>query len=94
MIDYDDYFGGLTREEYEEQTKEHFEWLKNNCKMGIVDTDEVNYMSKIMKIAEVKASDTESLKKIVKALEDAEFTVIYDKEYEQYAYVCVKENSN
>ena len=27
MIDYDDYFGGLTREEYEEQTKEHFEWL-------------------------------------------------------------------
>lgn len=51
-------------------------------------------MLKIMKIAEVKASDTESLKKIVKALEDAEFTVVYDKEYEQYAYVCVEEISN
>ena len=48
-------------------------------------------MLKIMKIAEIKACDTESLKKIVKALEDAEFTVVYDKEYEQYAYVCVED---
>lgn len=31
MIDYDDFFGGLTPEEYEEQTREHFEWLKNNA---------------------------------------------------------------
>lgn len=51
-------------------------------------------MLKIMKIAEVKASDTESLKKIVKALEDAEFIVAYDKEYTHYAYVCVEEISN
>ena len=34
MIDYDDYFGGLTREEYEEQTREHFEWLRKNCSIA------------------------------------------------------------
>lgn len=31
MIDYDDFFGGLTEEEYEEETREHFEWIKNNA---------------------------------------------------------------
>ena len=31
MIDIDDYFGGLTREEYEKETEEHFEWLENTC---------------------------------------------------------------
>lgn len=39
MIDYDDFFGGLTEEEYEEQTKEHFEWLEKNCR--IVDGDAI-----------------------------------------------------
>lgn len=29
MTNYDDYFGGLTREEYEEETKEHFEHIQN-----------------------------------------------------------------
>ena len=32
MIDYDDYFGGLTEEEYQEQVKEHYEWLDHICK--------------------------------------------------------------
>ena len=31
MIDYDDYFGGLTEEEYITQTNEHFKWLKENA---------------------------------------------------------------
>ena len=34
MTNYDDYFGGLTREEYEEETKEHFEQLRNMQKMN------------------------------------------------------------
>lgn len=29
MTNYDDYFGGLTREEYEEETKEHFKHIQN-----------------------------------------------------------------
>lgn len=32
MLNYNDYFSGLTSEEYEEQTKEHFEWLDNNVR--------------------------------------------------------------
>lgn len=32
MLRYDDYFGGLTAEEYEEETKEHFEYLNNLSK--------------------------------------------------------------
>ena len=32
MIDYDDYFGGLTEEEYVRQTEEHFKWLENNMR--------------------------------------------------------------
>lgn len=31
MINFEDYFGGLTSEEYEEETREHLEWLKNNA---------------------------------------------------------------
>lgn len=30
MIDYDDYFGDLTEEEYVRQTEEHFKWLEEN----------------------------------------------------------------
>lgn len=40
MIDNEDYFGGLTKEEYEEQTKEHFEWLKNNALNGYISCDD------------------------------------------------------
>lgn len=33
MVDYEDYFGDSTEEEYTQQSKEHFEWLKNHaCK--------------------------------------------------------------
>ena len=32
MINYEDYFGDLTEEEYKEQTREHFEWLRNNMR--------------------------------------------------------------
>ena len=32
MIDYDDYFGGLTREEYEKETEEHFKFMDHICK--------------------------------------------------------------
>ena len=32
MIDYDDYFGGLTREEYEKETEEHFKFIDHICK--------------------------------------------------------------
>lgn len=31
MINFEDYFGDLTEEEYVRQTEEHFEWLKNNA---------------------------------------------------------------
>ena len=51
-------------------------------------------MFKVIKIAEVKATDTESLNKLVKALEDAEFTVVCDKVDEQCASVCGEEISN
>ena len=33
MIDCDDYFGGLSSEEYEQQTKEHYEHLKHLSKI-------------------------------------------------------------
>lgn len=55
MINFEDYFGDLTEEEYVKQTEEHFEWLKNNalskeaidkfneCTPGyILKTDEIN----------------------------------------------------
>ena len=32
MIDCDDYFGGLTREEYEKETEEHFKFIDHICK--------------------------------------------------------------
>ena len=47
-------------------------------------------METIIKIAELKAADIKSLNQIAKTLEDAEFTVVRDKEYECYAYVCIK----
>lgn len=33
MIDYDDYFGGLSSKEYEQQTKEHYEYLEHLSKV-------------------------------------------------------------
>lgn len=39
MIDYNDYFGGLTEEEYKKETDEHFEWLKNNALNGCISCD-------------------------------------------------------
>ena len=32
MIEFDDYFGGLTREEYEQVTEEHFKYIDHICK--------------------------------------------------------------
>lgn len=32
MINYEDYFGGLTEEEYIKETEEHFKWIKENSK--------------------------------------------------------------
>ena len=32
MIDCDDYFGELTREEYEKETEEHFKFIDHICK--------------------------------------------------------------
>ena len=37
MDNYDDYFGGLTEEEYREESKEHFEWLRNNAILGLIE---------------------------------------------------------
>ena len=50
-------------------------------------------METIIKIAELKAVDTKSLDKIVGVLENAneDFVIVRDKEYEQYAYVCIKD---
>ena len=45
MIDYDDFFGGLTPEEYEEQTREHFEWLKNNATKSKAEIKEWYYLT-------------------------------------------------
>lgn len=28
MVNYDDFFGGLTEEEYEKETERHFKWLE------------------------------------------------------------------
>ena len=49
-------------------------------------------METIVKIAEIKAADKESLNKIARVLENenADFVVVRDKEYELYAYVCIK----
>ena len=41
MINYEDYFGGLTKEEYKKETNEHFEWLKNNAIDGYIGYDDV-----------------------------------------------------
>lgn len=32
MIDFDDYFGGLTKEEYEQVAEEHFKYIDHICK--------------------------------------------------------------
>ena len=37
MVDLDDYFGGLTKEEYEELEKQHFEDLRNNAILTLID---------------------------------------------------------
>ena len=46
-------------------------------------------MDKIIKLAEIDATDVESLKEIVGALEKANYTIVYDKEFESRAYICV-----
>lgn len=46
-------------------------------------------MDKTIKIAEIDATDVESLKEIVSALEKANYTIVYDKEFESRAYICV-----
>ena len=35
MIDCDDYFGGLTREEYEKETEEHFKFIDHIWKCDL-----------------------------------------------------------
>ena len=42
-----------------------------------------------IKIADIRAADNKSLNQITEKLEDAGFTIAYDKEYEDCAYVCV-----
>lgn len=37
MVNFEDYFGDLTVEEYKEQTKEHFEYLTNNAILGLIE---------------------------------------------------------
>ena len=32
MVDFDDYFGGLTEEEYKKLNEEHFKYLEHICK--------------------------------------------------------------
>lgn len=32
MLDYDDYFGGLSVEEYEKETEDHFKFINHICK--------------------------------------------------------------
>lgn len=51
-------------------------------------------MKTIIKIAEFKAADTKSLDKIISVFENAneDFVIVRDKEYTQYAYVCVKDS--
>ena len=50
-------------------------------------------METIIKIAEIKAYDVKSLDKIANAIENAnaDFVIVRDKEYEQYAYICIKD---
>ena len=45
MINFDDYFGGLTREEYEEETRKHVEWLTNNASKNKVTVKEWHYLT-------------------------------------------------
>lgn len=45
MIDYADFFGGLTPEEYEEETREHFKWLENNATKNKCVIKEWNYLT-------------------------------------------------
>ena len=40
MINYEDYFGGLTEEEYKKETDEHFEWIRNNAISGYINRDD------------------------------------------------------
>ena len=37
MLDYENYFGDLTEEEYIEQTKEHIKWLIDNSILNLVE---------------------------------------------------------
>ena len=37
MIDYDNYFSGLTKEEHQEETKRHFEYLRDNAILTLID---------------------------------------------------------
>ena len=54
MIDNEDYFGGLTKEEYEEQTKEYFEWLKNNALNGYISCEDTIQIRVPKVIARIK----------------------------------------
>ena len=41
MIDTDDYFGGLTKEEAEKETEDHFKFIEHICKC---DDEKANYL--------------------------------------------------
>ena len=50
-------------------------------------------METINKVAEIKAVNNKILKQITKIFEDTEFIIVYDEEYEHYAYVCTNNKS-
>lgn len=39
MTEFDDYFGGLSREEYEKETEEHFKYIDHICKCNYEESE-------------------------------------------------------
>lgn len=54
MINYDDYFGGLTEEEYKKETDEHFEWIRNNALSGYISCNDTVKLRVPKTIARIK----------------------------------------
>lgn len=42
MIDYDDYFGGMTPEKYEKETEERFKYVQHICASHLLDEYKIN----------------------------------------------------
>ena len=60
MTEFDDYFGGLSREEYEKETEEHFKYIEHICKCNYEEAERLIEKYKENLFSSVFVSDEEA----------------------------------